>query len=53
MLSVVRQVNTAVQQGQPPDATSGPQIDLEVLEALAAEPFEPAVVLERLVSDAH
>lgn len=53
MLSVVRQVNTAVQQGLLREGASGPQVDLGVLEALAAEPFESAAVLERLISDAR
>lgn len=53
MLSVVRQVNTAVQQCLPPGEVSGPQVDIVILEALAAEPFDPAAVLERLISHAH
>jgi hypothetical protein len=53
MLSVVRQVDTAIQQSLPPGEASDPQVDLAVLQALAAEPFDPAIVLERLVSDAR
>ncbi|MZE71429.1 hypothetical protein [Streptomyces sp. SID5789] len=56
MLSVLREVDAAVRRAHQPAASDlgvmqGASFDL--LQILAADPFDAEAVLERLISDAH